>query len=67
MTKVELQAEIERLQREILRRDRLLRTAYYRVRQIRDNKQQALLEAMQEWAPTAREMQPWAYSKGATT
>ena len=58
MNKIELEAEIERLRCEILRRDRIIRTCYYRVRQIRDNKQQRLLEEMQEWAPTAEWMQP---------
>lgn len=67
MNKAELEKEVERLKGEILRRDRIIRTCYYRVRQIRDSKQMALLEAMQEWAPAA----PWVSSrvynpKGAT-
>jgi hypothetical protein len=58
MNKAELEAEVERLKVQILRRDRLLRTAYYRVQQIRDLKQQKLLEEMAEWAPPPQYMKP---------
>lgn len=58
MNKAELEAEVVRLQREILRRDRIIRVCYYRVQQIRDMKQQHLLEEMAEWAPTPQYMKP---------
>jgi hypothetical protein len=55
MNKQQLEAEVVRLQGEILRRDRIIRVCYYRVQQIRDVRQAKLLEEMQEWAPQS----PW--------
>jgi len=58
MNKTELEAEVERLRVAVLRRDRLLRTCYYRVRQIRDAGQGKLLAEMAEWAPVVDHMRP---------
>ena len=44
MTKQELEKEIDR-------RDHLLRQCYFRVRQVRDGGRGQLLAAMKEWAP----------------
>jgi hypothetical protein len=58
VNKAELEAEVIRLHQEITRRDRILRTCYYRVLQIRDGKQMSLLEDMREWSATPASMKP---------
>lgn len=67
MNKAELEAELEKMKRQILRRDRLLRVCYYRVQQIRDCKQQKLLEEMVEWAPQSPWVKLRTYSGKDTT
>jgi hypothetical protein len=66
MNKQELELEVQRLMKEISRRDHLLRRCYFAVRQIRDNGHAKLMEEMAEWRnPTPEHLHPRMMSKGA--
>ncbi len=51
MSAAEMQKTIEQLQEQVQVRDRLLRMAYYAVRQIRNPKTDRLCSEMAPWAP----------------
>jgi hypothetical protein len=68
MNKQELELALVNAQREISRRDHLLKRCYWKVLQIRDNGHDKLLQEMAEWRPeTPVHIHPRTYIEGATS